>query len=203
MFDTAYTILGINYDATLEEIKSAYRKKVKENHPDLHPEDPEANEKMKVINDAYDMLVHPEKYQPQNSGEGSYSESYSYSYNDYYDQSQYTNSYYDDSFDDSQYDESCDEDYENNQYNQYNTSNDKYYKNTQNRNGQKQKMSVSYIFQILSNLFFYGLFLLYLIPGIRAWIEIVKGLIWVIRWVVFPVVKWIFYIFGFAIYLVQ
>lgn len=57
-----YQVLGISRDATPEEIKKAYRKKAKEYHPDLHPDDPVAAEKMNQVNEAYDMLSNPEKY---------------------------------------------------------------------------------------------------------------------------------------------
>lgn len=60
-----YKVLGIDKNATPEEIKKAYRKKAKENHPDLHPDDPDANQKMNEINEAYDMINNPEKYQQQ------------------------------------------------------------------------------------------------------------------------------------------
>ena len=49
----------------------------KKYHPDLHPDDPNANEKMNEVNQAYDMLMNPDKYrnaraQQQNSGYSSY-----------------------------------------------------------------------------------------------------------------------------------
>lgn len=62
MVDDPYKVLGISKDATKDEIKSAYRKKAKEYHPDLHPDDPEAAQKMNEVNEAYDMLMNPEKY---------------------------------------------------------------------------------------------------------------------------------------------
>lgn len=62
MIDDPYTVLGISNDASPEEIKKAYRKKAKEYHPDLHPNDPIAAQKMNEINEAYDMLQNPEKY---------------------------------------------------------------------------------------------------------------------------------------------
>lgn len=62
MVDDPYKVLGISKDATKEEIKKAYRKKAKEYHPDLHPDDPEAARKMNEVNEAYDMLNNPEKY---------------------------------------------------------------------------------------------------------------------------------------------
>ena len=60
-----YQVLGVSPGASQEEIKRAYRQKAKENHPDLHPDDPRANEKMNEINQAYDQLMHPEKYRGQ------------------------------------------------------------------------------------------------------------------------------------------
>ena len=57
-----YQVLGIQRGATEDEIKKAYRKKAKECHPDMHPDDPDATQKMNEVNEAYDMLMHPEKY---------------------------------------------------------------------------------------------------------------------------------------------
>lgn len=65
MIDDPYKTLGISHDATAEEIKRAYRKKAKEYHPDLHPNDPNAVRKMNEVNQAYDMLTNPEKYAAQ------------------------------------------------------------------------------------------------------------------------------------------
>lgn len=62
MVRNPYIILGIREGASLDEIKRAYRKKAKEYHPDLHPDDPKANEKMQQVNEAYDMLCNPDKY---------------------------------------------------------------------------------------------------------------------------------------------
>ena len=69
-----YEVLGINPGATKDEIKSAYRKMAKKYHPDLHPDDPKAAEKMKEVNQAYDMLMNPEKYRNPQAG-GAYSAS--------------------------------------------------------------------------------------------------------------------------------
>lgn len=65
MTQNPYEVLGIREGADMDEIKRAYRKKAKEFHPDLHPEDPHANEKMQQINAAYDMLCNPDKYRAQ------------------------------------------------------------------------------------------------------------------------------------------
>ena len=40
MVSDPYKILGVSQDASQDEIKKAYRKKAKECHPDLHPDDP-------------------------------------------------------------------------------------------------------------------------------------------------------------------
>ena len=57
-----YQVLGVQRGASQDEIKRAYRQKAKECHPDLHPDDPNANQKMNEVNEAYDLLMHPEKY---------------------------------------------------------------------------------------------------------------------------------------------
>lgn len=62
-----YKVLGLEEGASKEEIKKAYRKKAKECHPDLHPNDPKAAERMHEVNEAYERLMNPEKYQSRNS----------------------------------------------------------------------------------------------------------------------------------------
>lgn len=65
MIDDPYKVLGVEKGATQEEIKRAYRRKAKEFHPDLHPDDPNAAMKMNELNQAYDMLLNPEKHAQQ------------------------------------------------------------------------------------------------------------------------------------------
>ena len=56
-----YKILGVGKNATDDEIKSAYRKLVKQDHPDLHPNDEAAAAKFKEINEAHEVLSDPQK----------------------------------------------------------------------------------------------------------------------------------------------
>ena len=51
-----YEVLGVQKGATDTEIKKAYRKLAKENHPDLHPDDKAAEARFKEINEAYEVL---------------------------------------------------------------------------------------------------------------------------------------------------
>ena len=41
-----YAVLGVNQDSSTEEIKKAYKKLARENHPDLNPDDKEAEKKI-------------------------------------------------------------------------------------------------------------------------------------------------------------
>lgn len=56
-----YKILGVDKNATQEEIKRAYRKLAKKYHPDSNPGNKEAEEKFKEINEAYEVLGDEEK----------------------------------------------------------------------------------------------------------------------------------------------
>ena len=56
-----YEVLGVSKTATEDEIKSAFRKKAKECHPDLHPGDKKAEAQFKELNEAAEVLVDPEK----------------------------------------------------------------------------------------------------------------------------------------------
>ena len=56
-----YEVLGINRDAGEPEIKKAYRNLAKKYHPDVNPGDKEAEAKFKEVNEAYSVLIDPEK----------------------------------------------------------------------------------------------------------------------------------------------
>ncbi len=56
-----YEVLGVNKNATDEEIKKAYRKIAMANHPDTHPDDKDAEERFKEASEAYEILSNKEK----------------------------------------------------------------------------------------------------------------------------------------------
>ena len=51
-----YRELGVSSDATADEIKKAYRKLAKENHPDANPGNAQAEQKFKAVSEAYGVL---------------------------------------------------------------------------------------------------------------------------------------------------
>ncbi len=56
-----YEVLGVAKTANEKELKSAFRKKAMECHPDRHPDDPEAEARFKELNEAYGILSDSDK----------------------------------------------------------------------------------------------------------------------------------------------
>lgn len=56
-----YSVLEIDKKASIDEIKKAYRKLARKYHPDLNPNDADANKKFQQINEANEVLSDPEK----------------------------------------------------------------------------------------------------------------------------------------------
>ena len=56
-----YKILGVNKNASADNIKKAYRKLARKLHPDLNPNDKEAHKKFQELNEANEVLSDPEK----------------------------------------------------------------------------------------------------------------------------------------------
>lgn len=56
-----YKVLGVNENATVDEIKKAYKKLARKYHPDLNPDDPQSGTKMRELNAAYEVLEDKEK----------------------------------------------------------------------------------------------------------------------------------------------
>lgn len=55
-----YEVLGVAKNASQEEIKKAFRKLARKYHPDLNPNDKEAEQKFKAVNEANEVLGNPE-----------------------------------------------------------------------------------------------------------------------------------------------
>src|SRR5499427_8684819 len=66
---TLYETLGVASNASQDEIRKAYRTAAKETHPDLNPGKPEAEERFKEINAAYDIIGDADKRKRYDAGE--------------------------------------------------------------------------------------------------------------------------------------
>jgi DnaJ-class molecular chaperone len=69
MLNDPYETLGLSRTATADDIKKAYRKLVRTSHPDLHPDDPDAEARFKAIGAAHDILKDPETRARFDAGE--------------------------------------------------------------------------------------------------------------------------------------
>ncbi len=56
-----YAVLGVKKDASADEIKKAYRKLARDNHPDSNPGNTQAEERFKAISEAYGVVGHADK----------------------------------------------------------------------------------------------------------------------------------------------
>ena len=69
MAEDLYDILGVSRGATEDELRSAFRKAAKANHPDVNPNNAGAAERFKKITAANDILSDPEKRRQYDAGE--------------------------------------------------------------------------------------------------------------------------------------
>ena len=56
-----YKILGVDKNIPQKDVREAYRKRAKQFHPDLHPDDPKAKAKFQALTEAYVAIGDPEK----------------------------------------------------------------------------------------------------------------------------------------------
>src|SRR3954466_2326508 len=56
-----YELLGLSTNASQDDIQKAHRKLVRQEHPDANPQDPQAEERFKQIQRAYEVLSDPDK----------------------------------------------------------------------------------------------------------------------------------------------
>ncbi len=92
-FKNYYDILGVQKNASADEIKSAFRKLAKQYHPDKNPGNKTAEEKFKEINEAYEVLSDNDKrkkYDNLSNGWGQYQNQDFGNVNDWFRNSQYS-----------------------------------------------------------------------------------------------------------------
>jgi molecular chaperone DnaJ len=65
-----YTELGVQPDASQDEIRTAYRSLAKKYHPDLHHGDPKAKERFQKIGEAYQTISDPKRRMEYHSAQG-------------------------------------------------------------------------------------------------------------------------------------
>ena len=64
-----YATLGVARDASIDEIKKAFRRLARENHPDINPDDAQAEARFKLAAEAYEVLSDPDKRRAYDRGE--------------------------------------------------------------------------------------------------------------------------------------
>jgi len=70
--DDCYRILELPQGASLDDIKSAYRRLARKYHPDVNQSDPKATEKFREVKEAYDILSDPSHYTSKTNNRSQY-----------------------------------------------------------------------------------------------------------------------------------
>src|SRR5215217_7033771 len=63
-----YRLLDVARAATDDDIRKAYRQLARKHHPDANPDDPQAEERFKVIQQAYETLPNPKRRRAYDAG---------------------------------------------------------------------------------------------------------------------------------------